>query len=322
MKILIAFDGSECAASAIDDLKRAGLPDDSEVLLIAVAEVWLPPAPDVKEVEEVSKDVHSVVELHKRYMKSSKIMADTEEIAHRAEKRLQHNFPTWSIKTETTYGSPAWEIIFCADEWKPDLIVVGSHGRTALGRFVLGSVSQKVLTESRTSVRIARGHGELEHTPSRIIVATDGSDAANEAVNEVARRNWFEGSHARVVVVDDPIEMTLIGQTIPPVANWVEEVNLEQHKKSQEIANNAVERLRAAGLITSAVICNGKPKTEIVAQAEEWEADNIFVGSVGFSKIERFMLGSVSSAVSARAHCSVEVVRPKEIRMIPQQIPG
>lgn len=311
MKILIAYDGSECAASAIDDLKRAGLPDVAEVLIIAVAEVWLPPAPDVNEVVEAAKNLHSVSELHKRYMKNSKVMAETDEMAHHAEKRLKHNFPNWTIKTETTYGSPAWEIVFRADEWKPDLIVVGSHGRTAIGRFVLGSVSQKVLTESRATVRVARGRGEMEDTPSRIVLALDGSDAANAALDEILSRKWQEGSAVKVVIVDDPIELTLIGQAIPPVADWVEEVNSEQHIKSVEIANSAVEKLRAAGLKASAVVCNGTPKKEIIKQAEEWDADNIFAGSVGFSKIERFLLGSVSAAVAARAHCSVEVVRSK-----------
>ena len=42
----------------------------------------------------------------------------------------------------------------------PDLIVVGSHGRSALGRFMLGSVSQKVVTEAHCSVRVARGRAQ------------------------------------------------------------------------------------------------------------------------------------------------------------------
>jgi len=54
----------------------------------------------------------------------------------------------------------------------------------------------------------------------------------------------------------------------------------------------------------------GDPKHELPKAAEEWGADCIFVGSTGFSnRLERFVLGSVSAAVAARAHCSVEVVR-------------
>ena len=57
----------------------------------------------------------------------------------------------------------------------------------------------------------------------------------------------------------------------------------------------------------------GDPKCELVEAAEEWGADCIFVGSIGFGNpFERFVLGSVSAAVAARAHCSVEVFRPRK----------
>ena len=67
------------------------------------------------------------------------------------------NFPGWKVGASSSCGSAAWELVAKADEWKPDLIVVGSHGRNALGRFVLGSVSQRVLAEAHCSVRISRG---------------------------------------------------------------------------------------------------------------------------------------------------------------------
>jgi nucleotide-binding universal stress UspA family protein len=54
---------------------------------------------------------------------------------------------------------------------------------------------------------------------------------------------------------------------------------------------------------------DGEPKSLLIAEAESWGADCIFVGARGLGRVERFMLGSVSTAVAARAHCSVEVVR-------------
>lgn len=51
-----------------------------------------------------------------------------------------------------------------------------------------------------------------------------------------------------------------------------------------------------------------EPKRLLIAEAETWGADCIFVGSRGMGRIDRFLVGSVSSAVAARAHCSVEVV--------------
>jgi hypothetical protein len=79
------------------------------------------------------------------------------------------------------------------------LIVVGSHGHTALGRFFFGSVSQKVLHEARRSVRIARGRIEEPGTPVRLIIGFDGSKGAEAAVEAVAARKWPAGSEARIV---------------------------------------------------------------------------------------------------------------------------
>ena len=60
----------------------------------------------------------------------------------------------------------------------------------------------------------------------------------------------------------------------------------------------------------SPAVETGDPKQVLVRHAAEFGADCIFTGATGFSnRIERFVLGSVSAAVAARAHCSVEVVR-------------
>jgi nucleotide-binding universal stress UspA family protein len=69
-------------------------------------------------------------------------------LAFQAAKLVQSLFPAWQVSGEADNGSPVTELITRADEWGADLIVVGSHGRSALGRFILGSVAQKVVTEA------------------------------------------------------------------------------------------------------------------------------------------------------------------------------
>src|SRR5688572_27300526 len=96
----------------------------------------------------------------------------------------------WDLRSETRAGSPATVIIEEADEWGAELIVVGSHGRTALGRFFFGSVSQKVLSEAGRSVRVARGRLEEPGEPVRLIIGVDGSEDADAAVEAVASRKW------------------------------------------------------------------------------------------------------------------------------------
>jgi nucleotide-binding universal stress UspA family protein len=67
--------------------------------------------------------------------------------------------------------------------------------------------------------------------------------------------------------------------------------------------------LRAAGLATTAVVEEADPKTLLLREAEQWSADCIFLGANGHGAVARFLLGSVSASVAARALCSVEVVR-------------
>lgn len=311
MKIVIGYDGSACAEAALDDLQRAGLPPQAEATIISVTELWLPPPPPSSyEIVEQARAVHVPADLKTVYMEDSPSVEEAQSLAERASRRVRSKFPGWEIRAVGLCGSPAGEIILRADEWKSDLIVVGSHGRSALGRLVLGSVSQKVMTEAHCSVRVARGRVEVEPSPLRILVGVDGSPAAEMAVREVASRVWPVNSEARVVVVDDPLTSTLIGHIIPPVKRVVEEMNQEERAWREKIVNDAVKVLRAAELKVSAIVDEGDPKSVLVEEAEKWDADCIFVGSTGSgNRMGRFLLGSVSSAVVARAHCSVEVVR-------------
>lgn len=310
IKILVAYDGSDCADAALDDIRRAGLPREAEALVMSVTEAWLPP-PSSYEIVAEAVEGETPVSDEKLDVEESQAVTEAQGLAETARERLTKNFPGWRVLAEGTAGSPAWEIIMRADQWKPDLIVVGSQGRSAIGRFVLGSVSQKVMTESRArSVRVARGRVEVEDSPNRIVIGVDGSEAADEAVRVVASRSWPEGSEARLVVVDDPLTPTLIGRVIPAVARWVEDSNREEREWVQSVIEKATGALSTSGLKVSSAVKEGDPKKLIIETAEEWGADSIFVGSTGFgNRFERFLLGSVSAAVAARAHCSVEVVR-------------
>ena len=311
MKILIGYDGSECAEAALDDLNQAGLPAIAEAHILSVAEVWLPPPPpSTYEILEEARKAQSPAELQRDFARSSGAAKEALALAKRALDRVQTNFPQWKVTADSSCGSAAWELVAQADEWKPDLIVVGSHGRTALGRFVLGSVSQRVLTEALCSVRIARGRVEEPDSPVRIVIGTDGSPASDEALRAVASRRWPARSEVKVVLVDDPLPPEFLGKLIPPIEKILDEDRREERAWVDKISKRSLDILRASEIKVACVVRHGDPKLELCKAAEEWGANCIFVGSAGFSnRFERFVLGSVSAAVAARAHCSVEVVR-------------
>jgi nucleotide-binding universal stress UspA family protein len=292
MKILVAYDGSECADAALDDLRRAGLPADAQIKVLSVVEHWLPPSSGIEIIEHIATDQEYLV------------------LARRGGIRLVSTEQGWDVKSESGVGSPATVIIEKADEWGADLIVVGSHGHTALGRFFFGSVSQKVLHEARRSARVARGPIKEPGTPVRLIIGVDGSKGAEAAVEAVAGRKWPAGSEVRIVNATWAAPQITSHRMVGPIIAWID----EEKARVKKMIDEAVGRLSAAGLKTGAVMKVEEPKRLLIAEAESWGADCIFVGARGMGRIERFLLGSVSSAVAARAHCSVEVVYDRKER--------
>lgn len=308
MKILIGYDGSECADAAIDDLRRAGLPEIAEAQVLTIAEVWLPP-PDPSQAVSSSEEVDQVIQ--PMYAKARRAVQEAQTIATRGGARVSGLFPAWNVSSTGTYGSPAWELVFAADKWEPNLVVVGSHGYSALGRFVLGSVSQVVLNEAQCSVRIARGRVEEPDAPVRVIVGIDGSPESRAAVDVVAHRVWPPNSEIKLVVVDDPGTVDFVGDEFPTIT---ENEEAADHAWAEKIlAENAAVLRGLPEIEVTTELLEGSPKTELIAAAEDWAADCIFVASSGSSnKPRRFILGSVSAAVSSRAHCSVEVIRNRK----------
>jgi hypothetical protein len=109
---------------------------------------------------------------------------------------VQTVFPAWDVRAEACADSPAWAVIKQVDTWQPDLVVVGSHGRSAVGRWLLGSVSHKILTEARCSVRVGRSRTPPAAPSVRLLLGVDGSPDAAAAVHAVAGRAWPAGSTA------------------------------------------------------------------------------------------------------------------------------
>jgi nucleotide-binding universal stress UspA family protein len=170
MKILIAYDGSDCANAALADLPRAGLPRVAEALMLSVAEVFLPPSSSP--APALPAEVPLAVQ--RARAQATHAVDEAGALAQHARTQLLRSFPAWEVQAEACADSPAWAVVKKADTWPSDLIVVGSHGRSAMARFVLGSVSQKILTEARCAVRVGRSHRQTSAAPVRLLIGVDG----------------------------------------------------------------------------------------------------------------------------------------------------
>ncbi len=299
MKILIAYDGSESADSALDDLARAGLPTKGvQAQVVTVAEVWLPPMEDGKPVDRS----FVTPALKRKYEESLELLDEAGKKATEAAERVGRLFPEWRIEPKSTYGSPAWELLGMAEQLEADLIVVGAKGCSAYERVLLGSVSQKIAAEAQCPVRVSRGRVIVDESPVRLLVGYDGSEGSREAVRTISGREWPTGTEVRILIVEDSI---FVRSSL--------EISVDQIK---EVGTELADDLSKAGISASLVIAEGNPKDELVSQAEKWDADCIFIGATRYNDIfTRYLIGSVSSAVVTRAECSVEVVRPLAYKM-------
>lgn len=307
MRILLAYDGSEFADAALADLKTAGLGAEAEVLVLSLADVFLPPAEN--EATEDAAQTYVPDSVRVALERAQQKLDEAKALAQRAAEQLRSAFPTWLVSYDAQADSPAWGLLRTAEEWKPVLIVLGARGHSVFGgRLILGSVSQRVLYEACCSVRIARTPVRDVVGPVRILIAVDRSKDSNAAVEAVCRRSWPKGSEVALLTIVDTV-MAVNPADDPSVVKWIEVGDEKNWEQVRELFAPEAQKLRDAGLHVDILVSRGDPADQILEEANTWGADCIFLGAKGTRGIERLMLGSVSSAVAARAHCSVEVVR-------------
>jgi nucleotide-binding universal stress UspA family protein len=306
MKILLAVDGSENGLAAVEEAARTLWPAESVIRIVSVAEIpmlaatWVMPMPvgNRSEWERVfeERSVANITEAMARFGEIAGVQTE--------------------VTAKTLNGDPKIAILDEAEHWGADLIVVGTHGYNALERLWLGSVSRAVASHAKCSVEIARRRKDqgADGGAMRILLAVDGSEFGDAAVEEVANRPWPPGSEVHVISV---IHLPFI----PTPETWAlpDSYYSELEKAGRELAGSAINRVisrlldsnteREAPLTLTSEAIVGTPAETIIGTAKKWGADLIALGSHGRSGFTRFLLGSVSDVVASHAPCSVEIVR-------------
>jgi len=292
MKVLFAYDGSNSAEAAIEDLPKAGLPKTGKALVITVG----------------SNRTGSLGSLAS--------ISEPKTLAEDAQRRIQARLPEWTVWSEALRGQPADVLLDICGWWRPDLFVVGSHGHSRAGRFFLGSVSLELLHKAPCSVRVVRnGKRAMLAGPIRIVIGHDGSTEADGVIRSVVSRSWPEKTEAHIVsVVPALVPATVAALEFnncfqEPADTVVREIDEREHHRLHRVAEDSAALLRCAGLKTEFSVVDGHPQDVILAQAELSNADTIFIGARGMGSLQRLFLGSVSTYVVTHARCAVEVVR-------------
>jgi len=204
-------------------------------------------------------------------------------------------------------GNPDFHISFAARKWPADMILIRAHNRTDFRNWLLGSVAKSVVESAPCSVEIVRSREADQlgmNAGMRIILATDGSDVSLAASQAVARTNWPTDTEVKIVSVIDPVMYSL------------EEIGLLTDKRTER-AHRAIGQtinvLRHQSLRLSGEVVAGTIVRQIIDRARSWNADLIVLGTHERRGLKRMLLGSISTSVANRAHCSVRVIRQQDV---------
>src|SRR3989338_140558 len=262
LKVLIAHDGSGGSDKALCELGKAGMPEKAEALVLSVADDWAIQQgvlgnPDVYSQYAVPFSGFNFMELS---------LDEARNASRRAAETLRGFFPLWKIEPQSVSSdSAAWKLIEKIELWKPDLVVMGSHGRSQVGRLLFGSVSHKVLTHVHCNLRISRGRAEDEKQtpPLRIVVAFDGSQESETALEAALCRHWPKGTAMRLItVIDTRVSVAFLRPT-GPIRYWTTDEDKNPIAWIDRMLAYQKKRIEEKGLIAYAEAVRGDPKRVI-----------------------------------------------------------
>ncbi|WP_372480865.1 universal stress protein (plasmid) [Halomicrobium sp. HM KBTZ05] len=280
--ILVPTDGSTCAAVALSAAEAMAKRYGATIHLLSVADARIE---DHTVGDESQHAAHEAIVRDARENLSAEI----------------------GVVEAVERGLPHEAIVEYADEASVDLVIMGTHGRTGVQRYVLGSVTEKVLRLAETPVLTVRGEdADVRPTPFEdVLIPTDGSDAANAAIDPALDIAGAYDARVHTLSAIEPLSMGV------DVRSHVIVEALEE--RAQAAVDGVAERAESASLgpIETAVEF-GDPYRQIRNYVEENDIDLVVMGTHGRSGVERFLLGSVTEKLVRTSAAPVMTVRQPE----------
>ncbi len=287
MDVLLAVDGSKYGRWATEWVARLPLTTPIRLRALHVVDVRSFQAPLAPHPVPVWNETFIQTEVRRREKQGKIVARDTKALLSALGLRG---------KVVVARGLVAPTILKHARK-RGMLIVLGSRGLSALDRFMLGSISGKVIHHAPCSVLVVKQPPRLVR---RILLATDGSRSSEKAL-QFLRRNLMP-LERRPDRTSRTIEVAVMH--VMPFLRYP-----ELKKAGKAIVRHSAERLAADGFQTEEISKLGHPAEEILKYVERENVDLIVTGARGLGAMARFFLGSVSTNLVQHSPCSVLVVR-------------
>ena len=216
------------------------------------------------------------------------------------------------IQTTVREGAPADEIRTYRDDHDVDLIAMGTHGRTGVGRYLAGSVTESVVRQADVPVLTVRATDRSRDTApyDDILVPTDGSAPAAAAVEpacEIAAQFDARVHALNVVNLGD----VAAGSEYTLPKNLIDSLESQGEKETERIATRA----RESGVEAVTQVVTGSPATDILDYAAENDIDMIAMGTTGRTGLNRFLMGSTTERIIRHAEMPVLAVNARDQRI-------
>lgn len=209
----------------------------------------------------------------------------------------------WTLMIE---GDPASIIVDTAAREQVDLIVMSTHGYSGIARWVMGSVTERVLRAAKRPVLIVRSNEPIRS----IMITLDGSGLSEKALDpgiEMAAR--LECPVTLFRSVSEPsVDQAIVQQLDKLERGMGERVQREPFRLAERYLVRIAKKHRRAGLDLKTVVATGPAASEILDFASQSSVDLIVMSTHGRSGLNRWVHGSVTEKVLRAGCCSMLIV--------------
>lgn len=291
--MLVPLDGSPLAERAIPYAVAVARATDGRLAIVRTAHGLTRPGGDESQVR-------------------SKVMEEAEAYLEALAGRLaEHHLP---IDTGTNGDDTVEGIILEADFRQADMIVMATHGRSGLGRWIYGSVAEAVLRRTTVPVMLIPAWlPEAGETPlgvkPKVLVPLDGSAFAEEALAPATTLAAALGGELMLVHAISPFEQVMTPEVTLP--SYTEEAQARE-EVARAYLNDLVKRSAASGVTVNVDIRMGLPPDAIAAAARENNATLVVMATHGRTGVRRLLMGSVADATLRRSELPILFVRPQQ----------
>jgi nucleotide-binding universal stress UspA family protein len=289
--LLVPLDGSPLAERALPLAEALARATGRRPHLLRVSLVRQPPEPATGEAE--------ICAAEEAYLA---------RIAQELHRRGLH------CQTELRFADAATGIVACALDAGADLLVMATHGRGGLGRWVYGSVAEAVLRQTPVPLLLVRAWRtsslltSIEAHP-RLLVPLDGSRAAEAALPVAGRlARQLAGELLLVRAVPTPAAGDALGWALAPE---LEVAAATLTRDALDYLARTAERLRQTGVAVQCVARRGEPAAVIEALGQERAAALVVMATHGRTGLRRLALGSGADAVLRQQDRPLLLVRPE-----------